>query len=148
MVFLASNGYRCIAHVPAGNDPGQANGNGAPGNDQPGNGSAATNKQAKLILDLGRTRKISLSAVEAFCRETTGSADDVYGLTESQASAVIDRFKADGGQERPRDCGQPEGPQSAGTAAWWHLANHAELHVTQPPHRRLGGPERSRRNAP
>ena len=95
----AGNGHASGA-APAGNGAAQAGGNGAPGNSQPGssqpgNGSAATNKQVKLILDLGRTRKMSLSAVEQFCREMTGSAGDVYGLTKSQASAVIDRFKAE-----------------------------------------------------
>jgi hypothetical protein len=73
-----------------------ADGNGGNGDGQPGNGSstAATNKQVKLIMDLARTRKMNLSVVERLCQETCG-VSDVYGLTKSQASAVIDRLKAD-----------------------------------------------------
>ena len=59
------------------------------------NGSApASNKQTKLIMDLGQQRRMSLSQVQAFCHEVAGVAD-VYRLTRSQASAVIDQLKHD-----------------------------------------------------
>ncbi len=78
---------------PEGNGNGDASrgGNGSaarPG----GNGDAATNKQTKLILDLGRARKMSMSVIERLCQETTG-VSDVYGLSKKQASAIIDRLK-------------------------------------------------------
>ena len=57
-------------------------------------GDAATNKQVKLIMDLARTRKMNLSVIERLCQETCG-VGDVYGLNKKQASAVIDRLKAD-----------------------------------------------------
>lgn len=68
------------------------NGNGRGGR----NGSAAvTGKQTKLILDLARQNRMSLSAVEGLCVEVSG-VGDVYQLSRTQASAVIDRLKADG----------------------------------------------------
>ena len=45
-------------------------------------------------MDLARTRKMNLSVVERLCQETCG-VSNVYGLTKHQASAVIDRLKAD-----------------------------------------------------
>jgi hypothetical protein len=77
---------------PAGNG-GNGHSTGRPGPASAG-GDAATNKQVKLIMDLARTRKMNLSVVERLCQETCG-VNDVYGLTKSQASAVIDRLKAD-----------------------------------------------------
>jgi len=71
-----------------------ADGNGGNGDGQPANGSAASTKQVKLIMNLGRTRKMNVSVIERRCQETCG-VGDVYGLTKSQASAVIDRLKQD-----------------------------------------------------
>jgi len=81
---------------PAGNGGGNGNGHGTsrPGPSGASSGEAATNKQVKLIMDLARTRKMNLSVIERLCQETCG-VGDVYGLTKSQASAVIDRLKAD-----------------------------------------------------
>jgi hypothetical protein len=90
------NGREAPAESPArGNAPVRdAGGNGGNGDGQPANGSAATNKQVKLIMDLARTRKMNLSVIERLCQETCG-VSDVYGLSKSQASAVIDRLKQD-----------------------------------------------------
>lgn len=68
------------------------NGNGRGG---PNGAAPATNKQTKLILDLARQQRMSLSGVEGLCGEVSG-VGDVYRLTRSQASAVIDRLKASG----------------------------------------------------
>ena len=43
-------------------------------------------------MDLARTRKMNLSVVERLCQETCG-VSDVYQLSKSQASEVIDRLK-------------------------------------------------------
>ena len=45
-------------------------------------------------MDLARIRKMNLSVIERLCQETAG-VGDVYGLSKSEASAVIDRLKAD-----------------------------------------------------
>jgi len=76
--------------TPARQAPGNGNGNGHSA--QGPSGSAATNKQVKLIMDLARTRKMNLSVIERLCQETCG-VGDIYGLTKTQASAVIDRLK-------------------------------------------------------
>jgi hypothetical protein len=83
-----------VPSEPAGNGGGNGHATGRPGQASATGGDAATNKQVKLIMDLARTRKMNLSVVERLCQETCG-VSDVYGLTKSQASAVIDRLKAD-----------------------------------------------------
>ena len=83
-----------VPSKPAGNGGGNGHGTGRPGPASATGGDAATNKQVKLIMDLARTRKMNLSVVERLCQESCG-VSDVYGLTKSQASAVIDRLKAD-----------------------------------------------------
>ena len=78
----------------AGNGGGNGHGASRPGPAKATGGDPATNKQVKLIMDLARTRKMNLSVVERLCQETCG-VGDVYQLSKSQASAVIDRLKAD-----------------------------------------------------
>lgn len=86
---------------PAARQPGRAanGGNASPPGDRVASpppsdsGPAATNKQVKLIMDLGRARKMAMSAIERLCQDACG-AGDVYSLTKRQASAVIDRLKA------------------------------------------------------
>lgn len=85
---LAGGGDVPSRQAPASN----GNDNGHSG--QGSSGSAATNKQVKLILDLARTKKMPMSVIERLCQETCG-VGDVYGLDKKQASAVIDRLKAD-----------------------------------------------------
>ena len=62
----ARGGQRAAAGSLGGNGDGLPEGHGPGGNGdgQPGNGSAASTKQVKLIMDLARTRKMNLSVIE------------------------------------------------------------------------------------
>jgi hypothetical protein len=66
--------------------------NGSPSPQNNGDDPAASNKQIKYLLDLARQEhKMDLNQTATFCQQTVG-VSDVYQLTKSQASAVIDRL--------------------------------------------------------
>jgi hypothetical protein len=105
------------ATAPSNN--GNGNGHAKPGNGRNGNGahtngngngrtngdvdnSPASNKQIKYLLDIARQRhRMDLAQTAEFCREQVG-INDVYQLTKSQASVVIDRLNQKNGQTNGR----------------------------------------------
>mgnify|MGYP000987601742 FL=1 len=81
---------------PAGNHPNPpaavnrtGNGNGRNGN---GDDTPASNKQVKYLLDLARQQhNMNMTQTGEYCQQLTG-VGDVYRLTKTQASLVIDHL--------------------------------------------------------
>jgi len=88
------------------NRNGNGNGNGAqPSNGHNGNGSnggndstPASNKQIKYLLDIARQRHdMNLRQTADYCEQEVG-VSDVYQLSKSQASVIIDRLTGKNGK--------------------------------------------------
>ena len=58
-----------------------------------GNGSKATNKQIKFILDLAKNQGMGLGEVNSRVRSEFG-AESVYDLDKKSASRLVDQLKA------------------------------------------------------
>jgi hypothetical protein len=100
---------------PSNNGNGNGNGHSKPANGRNGNGngtngrtngdtdnSPASNKQIKYLLDIARQRhRMDLAQTAEFCREQVG-INDVYQLSKSQASVVIDRLTGKNGVNNGR----------------------------------------------
>jgi hypothetical protein len=99
------------ATAPSNN--GNGNGHARSTNGRNGNGSngrtngdvdnsPASNRQIKYLLDIARQRhRLDLAQTAEFCREQVG-VNDIYQLTKSQASAVIDHLNGKNGQTNGR----------------------------------------------
>ncbi len=77
------------------------NGNGANGRPQDDiDNTPASNKQIKYLLDIARQRhQMNLAQTAEFCEQAVGT-NDVYQLTRSQASTVIDKLSGRNGVRR------------------------------------------------
>src|SRR5580765_8882859 len=79
------------------------NGSPAPQNNGNPPDEPASNRQVKYLLDLARQeQKMDLARTAEFCQQTVG-VSDVYQLTKTQASAVIDRLNGKSGNGSPRN---------------------------------------------
>jgi hypothetical protein len=97
-----------LANTSSGTRSGNGNGHAKPTNGHNGNGringdtdnAPASNKQIKYLLDIARQRhQMNLTQTAEFCEEAVGT-NDVYQLTKSQASLVIDKLTGKNGVQR------------------------------------------------